>query len=381
MQILILLTFIAFLFGQLGRLSFVDGAVTIYLYEICITVTVGYLFFKHQFLPITSIVKKTRFIHAFFVYLMITFFFRVSEFALQENIVAFLYLVRLSLYFFYFSYLRYEVRNTLPQSYHSVTQFSFISLILLSTIQYFLYPDLRNLFYQGWDPHLYRAFGTFLEPVILGSVIILYVLYVFFHRAQTVFKNILLAAGVAFGLLSFARSVYLGFITTLLLYFSTKQKKILIGFLTLFFIGILLLPKSSGEGLTLLRTSTLVSRTENYRQGFELWKKNAIFGIGYNRIAYEKNREGMIEKTEIRSHAEASFHSSFLIILVTGGIIGLLLYLVSLYQLAKLSTFSYYAVVFLSVVSLFDNVFLHPFVLFIFFTLTTFSIRSSHASR
>lgn len=375
------LTFTAFLLGQLGRVSLGGGAVNIYLYEILICVTIAYLFFKHQFLPIISIVKKVPFILAFLVYMIITFLFRVSEFSLQENIVAFLYLVRLGLYFLYFSFLTYEARSTLPKSYHSITQFSFISLVLLSVIQYFLYPDLRNLYYQGWDPHLYRAFGTFLEPVILGTVTALYVLYFFFHHVRNVLRNMLLIAGVVVGLLSFARSMYLGLFTTILLYFSTKKKLVLIGFLILFVIGILLLPKSSGEGLNLLRTSTVVSRVESYQQGLALWKKYSLFGIGYNRIAYEKNREKMIEKTETRNNAEASLHSSFLIILATGGVIGLFLFGASLYHLAKFSVFSYYAVVFLSVVSLFDNVFLHPFVLFTFFTFTAFSTRSSPESR
>lgn len=376
-----LLTFTAFLLGQLGRISFGDGAVNIYLYEILIYVTITFLLFKHKFYPLISIVKKAPFLLAFLVYMIITFLFRVSEFSLQENTVAFLYLVRLGLYFLYFSFLTYEERSTLPKSYHSITQFSFISLVLLSMVQYFLYPDLRNLYYQGWDPHLYRAFGTFLEPVILGTVTVLYVLYFFFHHMKKSFRTILLVAGVLIGLLSFARSVYLGLVMTILLYFSTKKKTVLIGFLILFVIGILLLPKSSGEGLNLLRTSTIISRAESYQQGLALWNKNPLFGTGYNRIAYEKNREGMIEKAETRNHAEASLHSSFLIILVTGGAIGLFLFGASLYHLAKFSVFSYYAVVFLSVVSLFDNVLLHPFVLFTFFTFTAFSTRSSPESR
>lgn len=376
-----LLTFTAFLLGQLGRISFGGGAVNIYLYEILICVTITFLFFKHKFLPIISIVKKVPFLLAFLICMIITFLFRVSEFSLQENIVAFLYLVRLGLYFLYFSFLTYETRGTLPKSYHSITQFSFISLVLLSVTQYFLYPDLQNLYYQGWDPHLYRAFGTFLEPVILGTVTVLYMLYFFFHHMKKSFRTILLVAGVLIGLLSFARSVYLGLVMTILLYFSTKKKTVLIGFLILFVIGILLLPKSSGEGLNLLRTSTIISRAESYQQGLALWNKNPLFGTGYNRIAYEKNREGMIEKAETRNHAEASLHSSFLIILVTGGAIGLFLFGASLYHLAKFSVFSYYAVVFLSVVSLFDNVLLHPFVLFTFFTFTAFSTRSSPESR
>ena len=37
----------------------------------------------------------------------------------------------------------------------------------------FVYPDLRNLWYLGWDPHYYRVFATLLDPNYVGILLVL----------------------------------------------------------------------------------------------------------------------------------------------------------------------------------------------------------------
>ena len=75
------------------------------------------------------------------------------------------------------------------------------------------------------------------------------------------------------------------------------------------------------------------------------------------------------------THSGASFHSSFLIILVTSGLIGLTLFILVLIRLAGINEISRFAVLFLSLFSLSDNILLHPFVLFLFFSLIVLSFR------
>ena len=90
---------------------------------------------------------------------------------------------------------------------------------------------------------------------------------------------------------------------------------------------------------------------------FNLFLKKPIIGYGYNRLRYVRSRS--------ISHAGASFSSSYLTILVSSGIAGLigLISTMRLIWIRKKNART--LLLFLTTVSLFDNVLLHPFILFI----------------
>ncbi|MDO8497916.1 MAG: O-antigen ligase family protein, partial [bacterium] len=136
---------------------------------------------------------------------------------------------------------------------------------------------------------------------------------------------------------------------------------IIVGFCIVVFT---LLPKPYGESVNLGRLFSIQSRLSDYNEGIRIWKASPLIGIGYNRIRYVKEKTP--EAFEA-NHAGASFHSSFLIILVTGGVIGLVLFLGMLYKIWGIDEFTKVAVVFISIISLTDNVLLHPFILYMFF--------------
>ena len=58
--------------------------------------------------------------------------------------------------------------------------------IVFGYIQYLFYSNLRNLYYLGWDDHLYRLFSTFLDPnfagIFLVLILLLTVQYFFLER-------------------------------------------------------------------------------------------------------------------------------------------------------------------------------------------------------
>ncbi|QQG43819.1 MAG: O-antigen ligase family protein [Candidatus Roizmanbacteria bacterium] len=240
-----------------------------------------------------------------------------------------------------------------------------------SVFQYFFYPDLRNLSYLGWDPHLYRVFGTFLEPAVLSTVLGLFFIFISINRLinRKYLEITLLTVCLILIALSFSRGVYIGFAISLGIYLWQKKNKYFSLFFAGFIVLILLLPKPAGEGVNLLRNSTIISRVNDYSAGIEVWKKDPIFGVGYNRISYAKsgNNQSSI------NHAKASFHSSFLILLAGSGIIGLVLFLFVLKGLAQINIFSFYSVIFLSSASLVDNLLLHPFILFVLFTMIAYA--------
>ncbi len=345
----ILFYFTAFLFslGQLGRISFFNQQINLYLYEITLTLSLLILFFKYRLEPIRQAWKKFKPIFLFLGILLASLLISCSKYNLFENFVASLYFFRLVLYFSYFFYLKRHSLNIRKGI------FLIAILTIISTlIQYFLYPDLRNLFYLGWDPHLYRTFGVFFDTSISAAIFGIF----FLISNQPLIKIIYLIL-VA---LSFSRSIYLGlFLTLIYLFARQKQFKKLILFLLFFIFLILVIPKPSGEGVNLKRIYSINSRVEDYRQGIELWKKKPIFGYGYNRIRYIKKSDSL--------HSGAGFNSSFLTILVSSGIIGLFSIVWVLWSLRKLNKIAPILLIFLSTVSLFDNVLLHPFILFLLF--------------
>ena len=355
MNILFYLTALLFSLGQLGRVSFFNQQVNFYLYEVVLTLSLFVLFFKYRFQPIKEAWKKFKPLFFFLIILLISLLIDWTKYSLFENTVASLYFFRLVLYFStYFFYLRYHVK--IDKKFSKVIKngvFIIAVLTIISTvIQYFLYPDLRNLFYQGWDPHLYRTFGVFFDTSVAAAIFVIFFLTI----NQPIIKIIYLIL-IA---LSFSRSIYLGFsITLIYLFIRQKQLKKIVLFLLFFITLIFVIPKPAGEGVNLKRLYSINSRAEDYREGISLWKNKPMIGYGYNRIRYIKNSDSI--------HSGATFSSSFLTILVSSGIIGLLSFIWVLWSLRRLNKIAPILLIFLSIISLFDNVLLHPFILFLLF--------------
>jgi len=345
MTILFYLTAFLFSLGQLGRVSFFNQQVNYYLYEIILTLSLFVLFLRYRFQPIKEAWKKYRPVFLFLFILLLSLLFDLPKYNLFSNIVGSLYLFRLFLYFLFFFYFRYY----LPAIKKGI--FLIAVLTIISTlVQYFLYPDLRNLFYLGWDPHLFRSFGVYFDTAIAASIFGIFFLTV----NQSIIKIIYLIL-IA---LSFSRSIYLGLsLTIIYLFIKQKQYKKIIIFLLFFVTLIFLIPKPAGEGVNLKRLYSITSRAEDYRQGIDLWKKKPVLGYGYNRIRYIKNSDSV--------HSSTAFSSSFLTILVSSGILGLLSFIWTLWSLSKSNKTAQILMIFLSIVSLFDNVLLHPFILFL----------------
>jgi len=177
------------------------------------------------------------------------------------------------------------------------------------------------------------------------------------------------------GVFTYSRGFLLSVLASALSYgiAVSKNTKAILATLAAVVVFAVLAPTPFGEGVNLLRTSTIESRIEDYDQGLKLWQKNPVLGVGYNRIRYFKPviGEELRDPTSPRlrgasaSHAGASFHSSYLVVLVTAGVVGFGAFSYWLWTIAKLSSFAMIAAIFLGVYSLVDNILLHPFILFL----------------
>lgn len=358
---MVITTGLLFLLGQLGRLGLWNQTVVIYAYELCLAAGVTSLLVIPRYRRMLRTVSRVL-----IAVLSVSFLTSMLWFRPIENMVALLYLLRLSGYLIAIDL----VPPYLASRYHQTPRLPIfilsISLIVPAIVQYFFLPDLRALFYQGWDPHAFRVFGQFFEPAIAAAVygctVISYLPFVQSKKYSAVFI-IFAAVLTMLAALTFSRGFMIAAAATAL-WFSVRYRstRIVAGAVVLLIaLMVSLSPKPFGEGVNLFRSSTITSRLTDYQEALRIAESSPVLGVGYNHIRSVKTQSGA--QASIPSHSGASFHSSFLIILATGGIIGLSVFMWYLIATARLSGVMECALVFLSVYSLFDNILLHPFVL------------------
>ena len=152
-----------FLLGQVGRLSFNQQEINVYLYEVPYFLWIVLVLFNQR----NELVLPKAVIF-FLSVLLGTYLFGILGVSSSQNIVSSMYLARLSLYLIGFGLaVDYFAKKTFPSIYLKI----FIALIgAAGVIQYFLYSNLRNLQYLGWDPHQSRVFGQFLDTSVAGAI-------------------------------------------------------------------------------------------------------------------------------------------------------------------------------------------------------------------
>lgn len=219
----------------------------------------------------------------------------------------------------------------------NVLFFSSILMILGGYVQYFFYPDLRNLYYLGWDEHLYRMFSSFLDPNFAGTIFVLYFILtggMLLHSILEKNRKKMFIFG-AIGLitlpaifLTYSRSALIMFIVSVCVFLIISgKKKIIAGLAIIVFLIIFILPKTfQTEGTNFLRTASVEARFDSSQTALVIFKNNPIFGVGFNAYRYAQTKGGFAAKND-ESHALAGTDNSFLFVLATTGIVGLASYL------------------------------------------------------
>jgi len=351
-----------FALGQLGRFGLFDRPIYFYLHELILPIISLLIILEYRKKLLKADYLKSAVL--WFLIMLISLGLAVGNYSGEANVIALLYFLRLVVHMGTLSLLIYL------QSQTSKPLIDFRVIIGLTcwigftiAVQYVWYPDFRNISYLGWDPHFGRAVGLYFDPPLTISVLILTILTLLLRNVRIGF----LVPLIYLASLTYSRGGYIAGILVGLAYgfaHSTKTQ-ILLASVTLS-VAFIFLPKGTIEGMNLLRTASIEARAEDYLKGISIWKSHPVWGIGYNHI---REKKGAFETDKSYgaynpSHGSTGFHSSFLIILVTGGLVGLLLYCYVLWQIAIQQIFLRYAIIFLSIISLFDNVLLHPLILF-----------------
>jgi len=364
-KILLILTFFLFSLGQLGRVSFFNQQVNFYLYEVLMGILLLFYFLKLKFTPLKKLFDSQQWIFWGFIYLLISFFIKFFDYSLFENIVSFLYLLRLFFYFLFFTYLYfYYQKKEKKDLVLGFLIFSFLTIIF-SFVQFFLYPNLRNLAYLGWDVHQNRVFGVFFDTSVAASIYGLFFLFWLNYKNTGYFW--LLPPLFLLLYFTYSRFVIFSFFLTLFLFFL-KKSSLRYFFITLVFLIFLLIffPQKSGVGVNLNRFFSIESRIKENILGIEIGLKNPLFGIGYNRIRFFRQKNNLLWQSDFNIyHGASSFQSTYVTLFVATGVVGLLFFGKGLIKLINGSKEFFYLIFFIAISSLADNLLLHPFLIFI----------------
>jgi O-antigen ligase len=291
-----------------------------------------------------------------------------------QNLVGLAYLLRLIMYISFFYLLVTSTSEIKKMAYKSF--WIFVILVpLFCIIQYSLYPDLRNLYYLGWDPHLSRVFGSFFDSSVTGTILTLIFFWILVFikdpikkNASLILKLFLMLVVFILILLTYSRITYIEFILGIIWFCYAKIGLIkTAGLIGVFAALLILLPRPFGESVKLERIFTIQSRIEDYQQGIQLFLHNPIIGYGFDRLKY-------VRGIDVASHA-GNYSSSFLTILVSSGILGFagFIYFLSRLYMSIPKEMRVFLIIILAG-SLFDNLFLDNFVLLTLFLILSISI-------
>jgi len=344
---------VSFILGQLGRIELGAG-LAINISDIILAITlvvwlIEEILIKRNYNIFVN--ELTKPLCLFISICLLSLLANFSNIQLYEFILSSLYLVRWVAYVFVF-FIVYSFDQKTKLSIIKFLVLSQLLFIVLGFIQYFFYPNLRNLFYMGWDDHLYRLFSTFLDPNFAATQINLFIFFLIMIIKDDLFSLkkfkfiliILFGLSIAALLLTYSRSGYIMFILGVSISFLLLNNKrlIVILFLT-FFLGVVIIPKNLGSaGIELWRTASINARTESANNALIIIKDHPIFGVGFNTYRYAQRKYGFIvNRSEFPSHSDAGTDNSFLFVWATSGILGLIIYIYIWFVILRTNFASY----------------------------------------
>lgn len=250
------------------------------------------------------------------------------QLSLQERFISLLYLLRFTSYAVVYMTCKYlhkeKMITTTATIFYLGTAGTVVSLF--GWLQYVLYPDLRNLYYLGWDPHYLRIFSTYFDPNYLGLLLVLTLLALFFSKPilRIWIARIVVLVTLAF---TYSRSSFLSLLAAAV-YYSIIKSRILLTISTIVFLAlaVVLLPRPGGEGVKLERIFSIEQRIVNWQQAYKIFSNHPVLGVGFNTVRYTRKQYGLISEDWMTSHSQAGFDNSLLFVLATTGIVGMFSY-------------------------------------------------------
>lgn len=214
-----------------------------------------------------------------------------------------------------------------------------LALATLGLIQYAAFPDMREFLGLGWDEHFFRLSGPILDPDFMGILLILtwFLLLILPLSKKTRLVTLVMVLAALF--LTYSRASYLAWAGGTLVFLGLKRKlKYALVGLSAFVLILFILPKPGGAGVDLTRTFSISSRLVSWQEGIKLWKRQPIFGHGFNLLRYKKQQVGFLPGEFELNHGATGIQNSYLFILATTGVVGLIAFLFLLRSLFQAKT-------------------------------------------
>ncbi len=318
-----ILLFCTILLGQLGRIQ-ITPAIAIYISDVVLLL---YVIFHLPFLwkerkQITAVSCLKPFLLVSIVCAM-SLLVNEHRFAQIDVMVGIAYFLRYLLYAFVYVLVRLDKR---PAVYWFKWVFVLgFGFALLGILQLFVYPDLRNLSYDGWDPHYYRLFSTLFDPNFMGSILLVSfqsgVLFIDKRKQDLAVLVGLATIFVAF-LLTYSRSSYVAAIAVFIAYMLLTKRWKLAFWLLGFCVVLLYLPAIGGESTLLFRKFTAFARITNWQEGMQMFWESPVIGFGFNMVKSLSHNAPTLQ-SGVLAKSTSGYDNSIIFILVTTGSIGL----------------------------------------------------------
>lgn len=365
------LSFVFFVIGPLGKLPLEIVGVNIYLADLAIG-TLG-LIWLIKYKLAYKLLKSDKICRAFILFVFLAFLswiFSPVALSAGERIISFMYWLRLVAYFSLYITFRYLLKSNLIKHGNIVRYLIFSGLILalVGWMQYFLYPDLRNLSYLGWDPHYKRIFATFFDPNYFGLLMVItLILLISAFRVKIIYFLFVIFIFLTL-LFTYSRSSFLALFISLMVFLAARKKyKFIPVILVVLAVSLMLLPRNlGGEGVKLERLFSVEQRINNWKEALFFGQRYPLLGVGFNTLRYARREYGFIDASSQDSHAAAGVDNSFLFVLATMGVAGLASYIFMLSRFFRQAKFIGKIILIAVVIhSLFLNSLFYPWVMYL----------------
>jgi O-antigen ligase len=266
----------------------------------------------------------------FYVQKWLLFFVGIGLISLfvNQNFSGSFYLIRFGLYSLFFS-IGYSLIKT-DQKWGDVVQICIIGIgfiaVLVGFLQLIFFPNLTSLSSYGYDPHINRLAGAFLDPNFLGAYLSMTygVCLIKFIQNKNKYLIFLLISFTLAIILTFSRSAWLMFFIINLCAIWFLPKKIIVGIVLIGLLFFLFVPRVQQRLRGGFQVDISASeRLSSWNKGIQLFRINPVFGIGFNNIRAVSIENNLLKPfTADGGNSGGGVDSSWLLIFATTGLLG-----------------------------------------------------------
>lgn len=306
-----------------------------------------------------------------------------SQNTLDAFISAFLYLFRWIAYLLaaIVTYIAIKNKEFSTTFVYKVFIYSGVFLSLVGFVQLLVLPDFTVLDpLLGWDPHKNRIASTFFDPNFLGGFLVLLIILLLFKKDlfKDSARNQLLFLFFTTVFLTYSRSAW-GMLSIVILFYGFKRSVwILVAAFLLVFSAYFAVPRIQTRIAGITDPSDSASlRLVSWQNTANIIQDNVFLGVGFNALKQAKIEYGFLNPDTETTHSASGTDSSFLLVLVTTGVVGFLIFISGFFlpAVSKPSFLSFALVGSLFLESQFVNSLFFPQIMFLW--LSIYSLESS----